>query len=124
MSVKKLGFYKELKYGDPQAVSIRERQFLPPDLKTKVVCYLRQGPVLAVSTALAVDYFTGEEICRQTFCTDGEWLWFGELAHYVDQYDTVLDPDFLSTVEVRGEPTLTERELRDVEDVIFQSTND
>lgn len=119
MTLRNLGFYKELKYGDPQGVSIRERQPLPPDLKAKVVHYLEQGSVVAVSTSSAVDYFTGKNICRQTFCTDGEWLWYGELAHYVDRYDTVLDPDFLSTVELRGDPTLSTEELRDVEDAIF-----
>ena len=89
-----------------------------------MIRYLESAPVLAAAPSAALDYFTGEVIAEQTFQTDGEWVWYGELPYYVRRYDTILDPDFLVTVDTRREATLSEEELLDVENFLFQMGED
>ncbi|WP_431683744.1 hypothetical protein [Kitasatospora sp. KL5] len=34
--------------------------------------------------------------------TDGHWLWHSDLAHYVQRYHVVLDPEFIKHVRSNG----------------------
>ncbi len=111
MSLRNLGFYKELPYGDPGGISITEQAPLDPETKARVLHYLESAPVLAASQEVFADYFTGEAVGSWNVHTDGEWLWYSDLPHYVRTHDSVLDPEFLGLIADRTEVHLSQDEL-------------
>ncbi|MFC9626269.1 hypothetical protein ACFTXM_42070 [Streptomyces sp. NPDC056930] len=52
---------------------------------------------------------TGAVIGGLHLLTDGKWLWYSDLAHYVEHYHVALDPRFVEHVQSNGwavpEPT-------------------
>jgi hypothetical protein len=38
---------------------------------------------------------TGAVIGGLHLLTDGKWLWYSDLAHYVERYHVALDPGFV-----------------------------
>jgi hypothetical protein len=111
MSLRNLGFYKELPYGDPSGSSIAEQVRLDPATKERVLHYLESAPVLAASQEVFADFFTGEAVGSWNVHTDGEWLWYSDLPHYVRTHDSVLDAEFLRDIADRTEAHLSQDEL-------------
>ncbi len=120
MILRKLGFYRELDFGDPEGLSITERRPLAPDAKECVLRYLESAPVVAASQMVAKDYFTGVGISSRRFLTDGTWVWFSDLPHYVRTYGTVLDPDFIDTAMEKRVVSLSEVDINQVIEALPQ----
>ncbi|MFF9458669.1 hypothetical protein [Streptomyces flaveolus] len=49
--------------------------------------------------------------------TDGQWLWYSDLAHYVERYHVTLDERFIQHARNQHwtPPQLTPAELADIE---------
>jgi hypothetical protein len=72
--------------------------------KDEVVAYLRSGyPVLSISGSardlLDPDTFIAD---AEQLYTDGDWIWRGDLAHYVARHDVALPKEFRLLIEDRG----------------------
>ena len=111
MSITHLGFYRELPYGEPEGGSIRDAEPLDPSRKVRVVAYLRDAPVLAASGKLVTDFFSGDPLGTFDLHTDGHWIWYSDLAHYVEHHDSALPDDFAAVAAQSSPPDLSTDEL-------------
>ena len=111
MKLRKLGFFKELPHGDPAGPSIAAQTTLPAADKDRVLRYLKSGALLAASQAMAHDHFTGDPITTLNLLTDGTWIWYSDLGHYLMAYDVAIDPAFLTHIRGRDEVRLSEKQL-------------
>ena len=107
----RLGLYRELPYGAPNGESIHRDLKLDPARKARVVAYLRDAPVFAASGILGTDYFTGVGLGPFYSHTDGRWVWYSDLAHYVEHHDTWLPDDFFAVATQSDPPKHTDEEL-------------
>lgn len=123
MTLRMLGFYRELPHGDPGGPSITETFVLPAETKAAVVNYLASGAVLAASQIAFRDHFTGDEIASLNLQTDGVWMWYSDLPYYVQTYDSVLPTDFLAAAAGRDEVTLSPAGLLAAEQSMFDTTS-
>ncbi|MEV6384336.1 hypothetical protein AB0M31_33580 [Streptomyces sp. NPDC051773] len=93
-----VGGFRELEYGSPDGPSIRAAaRSAPSESEGDLVRYLRAGATL-IATPSAVPDVLGEPgafIGGLHLLTDGRWLWYSDLAHYVDRYHVELDPAFI-----------------------------
>jgi hypothetical protein len=116
MSLREIGFFRELPHGDPDGASLHEfvgRAENSEDL----VRYLENGAVLAITGgALAYDVLAAEspDICPLAILTDGVWVWPSDLAYYVQNYRVKLDDDFVRHAAANGwiPPRISDSELR------------
>ncbi|WP_256341606.1 hypothetical protein [Streptomyces sp. TLI_105] len=53
--------------------------------------------------------------------TDGQWLWYSDLAHYVERYHIALDEEFLQHARNRNftPPQLSHADLLKIEETLF-----
>lgn len=116
MIIHHLGFYRELQYGDADGGSIHESAALNGVSKQRVLAYLRAAPVLAASGVLVNDYFTGAELGPFYLHTDGRWIWYSDLPHYVEHHDSRLPEDFVATATQSPLPDLSPDDLRAISD--------
>ncbi|MFJ3791485.1 hypothetical protein [Kitasatospora sp. NPDC090091] len=93
-----VGGFRELKYGSPDGPSIRTAvRAAAPEHEGDLVRYLRAGTALVLMPAAVPDVLseTGAFIGGLHLLTDGHWLWYSDLAHYVGRYHVELDPAFV-----------------------------
>src|SRR6266550_8203775 len=87
MGTKRVGFFRELKHGDPDGPVLAEavRNEPGPD-ERDLVAYLRGATVLAGAPGLADDALDTSKTQVSPFhiCTDGTWMWPLDLAYYVE----------------------------------------
>lgn len=121
MKLRKLGFFKELPHGDPAGPSIAVQAALPAADKERVLRYLKSGALLAASQAMANDHFTGDPITTLNLLTDGTWIWYSDLGHYLTAYDVAIDPAFLTHLKGRAEVRLSEKQLAKAEEDFFSA---
>lgn len=118
MTITRLGRYRELRYGDPKGESIHRTLKLDAARKARVVAYLREAPVLAASGILGTDYFTGGDLGPFYSHTDGRWVWYSDLAHYVEHHDTWLPDDFVAVAAESDPPELSDKQLIALEELL------
>lgn len=114
MSISELGFYRELQYGDPDGETIYRTIELDPEQKTKVVAYLRDAPVLAASGVLATDFFTDDKLGPFYLHTDSRWVWYSDLAHYVEFHNSWLPDDFIAVATQTSPPKFDTAKLTEI----------
>ncbi|GAA0954963.1 hypothetical protein [Actinocorallia libanotica] len=119
-----LGEFSELPYGRPEGPSLRAAvRDRGEDDEDLLVRYLRSGAVLVASPSRTRDVLspTGEVIGGFAVLTDGFWVWYSDLPHYVERYHVELDPRFVSDVRTRrgAVPSLSEAELMDLAQAVF-----
>lgn len=119
MDVQRVGMYRELPHGEAEGPSILEKDPLSVEVKETVVGYLRSGAILAVSGARAVDYFTGSDIGALNLLTDGDWIWYSDLSHYLDSYDVRLSAEFVSRAVVNRVVDADRIDMNSVEERLF-----
>lgn len=93
-----VGGFKELAYGRPDGPSIRAAvRATAPEHEGDLVRYLRGGAALIATPSMVPDVLsgTGAVIGGLHLLTDGQWLWYSDLAHYVRNYHVALDPRFI-----------------------------
>ena len=81
--------------------------------------------MLAAAPVLDFDVLGAQDnaIGGLSVCTDGVWLWYSDLAHYVEHHHVELDPRFIAHVRARGwePPRLTASDLLRIERELFGS---
>ena len=98
MTLRMVGNYRELPHGEQDGPSISERKQYDAPVKLHLLTYLTSGPVLAASGSVVVDYFDGSQIGPLNLQTDGRWVWYSDLAHYLDKWDVELESAFIDHV--------------------------
>jgi hypothetical protein len=120
VTIKRIGFFRELRHGQPGGPRLAGAiGKLPPCDLDLVVHYLETAPTLAATGSLADDVLNAERtgISKLEVATDGEWAWPRDLAYYVREYRAELPDEFIRVVESRGgvPPTLDHEALDRVE---------
>lgn len=102
MKVTTVGYYKEMPHGEGAEYSIYD--FINKGDKTRIddICrYLKSGVEFNVSPGSVedvIDPTKGVAGTASTY-TDGTWLWPGDLAYYVRNYNLKLLDEFIATME-------------------------
>jgi hypothetical protein len=94
-----VGEFNELEHGNPDGPSLRSAVRDHAGMYAhELVAYLRSGAVLAATVAVVRDVLAPDSaaIGGLQVLTDGRWLWYSDLAHYVDRYHVELDPRFVA----------------------------
>lgn len=108
MTIRNLGFFRELRHGNPSGPSLKESiGALPPCDLDQMVHYLQEAPTLAATGSRVGDVLNPDRksVSRLEIATDGFWVWPRDLAYYVREYRVALPDEFIRTVEsLGGEP--------------------
>lgn len=125
-ALRRVGFFRELRHGQPEGPSLRGSVAAEPHPEEdRIVAYLRQGAVVAVSGVMAHDVLDGDQkpIAVLATLTDGTWLWPSDLAYYVETYHARLPDDLLRHASCLRwvPPTLDPGALADVEERLFEA---
>lgn len=95
----KVGFFRELDYGDTSGPSLEEsRDDRPTPDEARVAAYLDAGRVLRPSSEIAKDWLADDqdvEIGPLHILTDGTYAWPAALPYYVRNYHVRLPKHFL-----------------------------
>lgn len=105
MSLKKVGFFRELVGGDPVGPSIYDALPAEPTPADPLVLdYLERGVLLVFSPGVVADVLNPRPapIAALSLLTDGVWIWRSDLSSYVRTYHLALPPAFLAHIEARG----------------------
>jgi len=103
--LKKVGFFKELSYGDSNGESIFELVNKgDSSIADTIYNYLKNGIILIVSPTVAIDEISKEKKEIGTLCiqTDGIWGWPSDLAYYVKHYNVLLPNEFLNNIFINN----------------------
>jgi hypothetical protein len=104
MRLHRVGFFRELKHGDPEGPSLRAgaKQSAAPH-EDGIVAYLRSGHIITSTSVVVGDCLDPAkgEVGVLEIATDGEWAWPTDLAYYVASYHVALPEDFILQMERR-----------------------
>ncbi|MEU7116658.1 hypothetical protein [Streptomyces sp. NPDC046182] len=124
-----VGDFRELEQGNPDGLSLRSavRAEQPANAR-ELVKYLQNGALLAATTTLVRDVLALDNpvIGGLHLLTDGHWLWYSDLAHYVEHYHLALDAQFIAHAQANGwtVPQLDDTELLALEAVLLGDDTD
>lgn len=92
------GYYREMPHADANDPSMREHIGKKISNKEEICKYLQSGMVLAACGEVVKDVLNPEKgiVGTPDDMTDGKWIWPGDLAYYVDNYDLKLDDEFIN----------------------------
>lgn len=104
MYLKRLGYYKELPYGNTTDPSILDHIDKEIANKKEICKYLQSGHILAACGGIVNDVICPEKgiVGSPDSVTDGVWTWHADLAYYVDKYDLLLDESFLEYIREKS----------------------
>ncbi|MER6734699.1 hypothetical protein [Streptomyces puniciscabiei] len=124
-----VGDFRELEHGRPDGLSLRAAVHAEgTEHERDLVQYLRSGSALFCTPSAVPDVLsvTGAVIGGLHLLTDGKWLWYSDLAHYVEHYHVSLDPGFLEHVQSNGWaiPELSDRDLDAMLSVLIEDELD
>jgi hypothetical protein len=116
MSIRRVGFFRELRHGDPEGPSLRDASMpTPAPNEDRVLAYLRSGEIIASTGVLVDDILDGSKkgIAVLEIATDGAWAWPTDLPHYLATYHVALPDDFIRQIERHGwvVPALSESDV-------------
>lgn len=126
MSLKRAGFFRELRHGgDEVSLSDAQRSSADPR-KDGVLHYLRNGSWLAASPSPVGDALdpSSDVVIPLGILTDGVWEWPSDLAHYVERYNVELPAAFVAHMQERRwqPPELSEDDLIALEPEVVSRT--
>jgi hypothetical protein len=102
MKLIRVGFFRELSYGDQFGASLKEAvsKFSGADI-SKVDFYLKSGVAFVVAPGISRDILSENHgiIGSLALLTDGTFLWPSDLAYYVEKYQTDLPRELLMHME-------------------------
>lgn len=124
MPLRKAGFFRELRHGDPNGPSLPDaRERIPPIERPRIAGYLRGGSVLASTGRAVGDWFetSNTAVAPMNIRTDGVWVWPGDLAFYVERYGVAVPEELVAFMASRSwvAKVLTEEELQVAEQSMF-----
>ena len=95
------GYYKEMPHAEKTDPSMLDYIGKKIADKKKICEYLQNGIVLAACGRVSVDVLHPEKGIAGPLdeMTDGKWMWPGDLAYYVANYDLKLDEEFVNYME-------------------------
>ncbi len=116
-----IGEFRELGHGRPDGPSLHAAVRDEGDQDEPfLVRYLSAGTVVTVSGTGVHDVVSpGHEfIGALSLLTDGQWLWYSDLAHYVERYHVTLDDRFVQHARSQDwpPPQLTPAELAEIDE--------
>lgn len=95
---------------------------------SELIQYLRSGVVLAATAALTHDVLSRDRtiIGGLSLLTDGHWLWYSDLAYYVEHHHVALDAAFIAHTQSREwtVPQLGHRDLLAMKAAPFDDSAD
>ena len=97
MKLKKYGFFKELRHGDENGISLKV--LINKNASTnedKFVKYLKKGVVFIACPGIVKDVLDekGGIIGSPHILTDGVWAWPADLIYYIEKYHIKIPNDF------------------------------
>lgn len=111
MTQTELGFFRELRHGDPEGPSIHDAVVDPlePEVREAVARYLEQGSVIVATTARADDAIepVHRDVAGINVLSDGEFVWSEDLAYYVRRYGARVPDKLLSRTRAGAPPRLS-----------------
>ncbi|MFC8454602.1 hypothetical protein [Kitasatospora sp. NPDC057223] len=124
-----VGDFRELGHGRPDGPSLRAAAGVrEPAHARELIQYLRSGVVLAATAGLTHDVLSPDRtvIGGLSLLTDGQWLWYSDLAHYVEHHHVALDPRFVAHAQSRDwtVPPVSRQDLLDMEAALFDDVAD
>ena len=109
-------FFKELEHGISEGMSIYD--FLskkPFKNKQKVVNYLKNGHIIVSTPGLSADVLSNDNTVSgvPSILSDGSWVWTGDLAYYVENYNLMPPVKMLQIMEKNNwqVPSLSKKDL-------------
>jgi hypothetical protein len=120
MPLKPVGFFRELRHGDPDGPVLRDAvRDGPAGDEQQVVAYLKDAPVLVASPGLVDDVLDGSRrrVAALHIRTDGVWMWPSDLPYYVETYHVQVPGEFVRHMRRQAwkPPRLTDAELAGLE---------
>lgn len=102
--LRRVGFYRELAYGDPSDPALRESLAAEPaPHEREIAAYLRSAPRLAIAPMVTYDVLDPHRaLGTPSLHTDGAWAWPSDLAYYVETYHLQLPAQFLEHIRARN----------------------
>lgn len=97
MILTRQGYYKEMPHAEITDPSLLDYIGKNKDYKDEICKYLQNGFVLAACGEISKDVLHPEKGIAGTpdDMTDGKYIWPGDLAYYVMNYDLQLNKDFV-----------------------------
>lgn len=119
-----VGDFRELEQGDPDGPSLVSAVGAEASANAReLVEYLRSGALLAATATLVHDVLSPDNapIGGLHLLTDGQWLWYSDLAHYVEHYNVALEPQFIAHAHANGwvVPQVDVAKLRALEVIVL-----
>jgi hypothetical protein len=107
--LKRVGFFREVREVLQEDVSglpsLQDavRSTGHPD-EARILAYLEEGVCLAACGGVMPDVLAPSPgvMTSPDYLTDGDWLWPGELAHYVAHHHVALPDDFVAHMRENG----------------------
>lgn len=126
--LRRVGFYRELPYGDAQDPSLRESLGSAPVPHAREIAeYLRAAPILAVAPMVSYDVLDADRpLGTPSLLTDGVWAWPSDLAHYVERHHLQVPGEFLDHMRARNWQPLRKDEIPEelsIEGLVEMSDN-
>ena len=124
MQPTRVGFFRELRHGDPQGPSLRETQGALSAEKCEAAAhYLEVAPTLAATPGYVGDVLdpSNTMIGSPDLKTDGDWMWPADLAYYVRRYQVALPESFLLHMQSMNwdPPALSRRRLHELTEAVL-----
>lgn len=100
MTLREVGFYRELRHGHPNGPRLADavRSSAHPD-EPAMVRYLTTAATLAAAASPLVDDaldHTRRGVAALEIATDGTWVWPRDLAYYLEAYHVQLPAEFVT----------------------------
>lgn len=104
MKLKRIGFFRELRHGMPEAQQINSLvSEKPQENEELIINYLKEGVLFIATTGFVEDVLKpGQLICCPHILTDGVWAWPADLAYYVEKYHVQLPNEFVKFMKGRN----------------------
>ena len=114
MSLKKVGFFKELGLSGKHGPSLKDYiSDTPHTYEKKIVHYLQNGHALIGSPGVTRDVLSHHPnpIGDPSLITDGVWLWRADLEYYVRAYHCQLPEAFIQHMQAQNWQVPPETEI-------------
>ena len=126
MELKRVGYYKEMPHGNENDHSIFD--YIGKENTEnieKIYQYLNSGVVLAACGEVTKDVIHPEKGIAGTpdDMTDGKYIWPGDLAYYVKNYNLKLPDEFISTMKDNDWKVSKTIEDMDFEKIVIDGVN-
>ena len=100
MKLKKVGFFRELRHGDPDGPVLMKGTVVDPD-QIKLIRYLKNCPVVVAMPGIVFDVLSDARIIigPAHIRTDAVWIWPEDISYYVEKHHVLLPIEF--TIHVK-----------------------